>query len=144
MIIKTVIDIRQPVAVVFKGLVEPSNMPKWIEGFQTLESVKGKRPRKGSISKHIFNDSKGRMEIQEEILKFDRNKKFEIRLSHKNMDTHQAFQFLNQGNEITRLILTTQTRLIPVFMGIFSIFMKSRMKKQQEADLKKFKYLVEK
>lgn len=142
MVIKTVIDIRQPIALVFKELVNPLNLPKWVNGFQKLESVKGRRPRKGSISKQIIKDSQGLMEIREEILNFDKNKHFEIRLSHKNMETHQHFQFLNKG-KTTRVILTTTTRLIPAIMAVFSIFMKGQMRKQQEADLMRLKKLLE-
>jgi len=144
MTIKTVIDIRQPVAEVFKELVNPDNMPKWIEGFVRLEKVKGRRPRRGSISTQIHKDSKGQMELREEILLFERNKKFEIRLSHKNMDTKQSYEFVNQGKSMTRVILVTQTRLIPAFIAIFSVFMKGGMKRQQEANLMRFKKLMEK
>lgn len=144
MTIKTVIDIRQPVSVVFKELVNPATMPKWIDGFVKLEQVKGRRPRRGSISTQVHKDAKGRMELKEEILLFERNKKFEIRLSHKNMDTKQSYEFLNQGKSMTRVILTTQTRLIPAFIGIFSIFMKGGMKRQQDANLMRFKKLMEK
>ncbi|MFK7949276.1 MAG: SRPBCC family protein [Saprospiraceae bacterium] len=144
MTIKTVIDIRQPVSTVFKELVNPDNMPKWVEGFVQIDKVKGRRPRRGSISNQIHKDSKGRMELREEILLFERNKKFEIRLSHKNMDTKQSYEFLSQGKSITRVILTTETRLIPAFIGIFSIFMKGGMKRQQEGNLMRFKKLMEK
>jgi uncharacterized protein YndB with AHSA1/START domain len=144
MIIKTVIDIRQPITMVFKTLVEPENMVKWMANFQKLESVKGRRPRKGSISKQIFKDSKGIMEMKEEVLNFEKNKKFELQLSHKNIETHQTFEFIAHDKEITRLILTNHIRLVPAFMGVFSIFMKGQMRRQQEADLMKFKKLLEK
>ena len=144
MTIKTVIDIRRPISEVFTELVNPDNMPKWIEGFVKIEKVKGKRPRKGSISKQIHKDSKGRMELREEILLYERNKKFEVRLSHKNMDTKQSFEFVSQAPAVTRVTLVTQTRLIPAFIAIFSVFMKGSMKRQQEANLMRFKKLMEK
>ena len=144
MTIKTVIDIRRPISEVFTELVNPDNMPKWIEGFVKIEKVKGKRPRRGSISKQIHKDSKGRMELREEILLYERNKKFEVRLSHKNMDTKQSFEFLSQAPAVTRVTLVTQTRLIPAFIAIFSVFMKGSMKRQQEANLMRFKKLMEK
>ncbi len=144
MTIKTVIDIRRPISEVFTELVNPDNMPKWIEGFVKIEKVKGKRPRRGSISKQIHKDSKGRMELREEILLYERNKKFEVRLSHKNMDTKQSFEFVSQATAVTRVTLVTQTRLIPAFIAIFSVFMKGSMKRQQEANLMRFKKLMEK
>ena len=144
MTIKTVIDIRRPVAEVFTELVNPDNMSKWIEGFVKLEKVKGRRPRRGSISTQVHKDSKGRMELREEILLYERNKKFEIRLSHKNMDTKQSYEFISQGQSVTRVTLITQTRLIPAFIAIFSVFMKGSMKQQQEANLMRFKKLMEK
>ena len=144
MTIKTVIDIRRPIAEVFTELVNPDNMSKWIEGFVKLEKVKGRRPRRGSISTQVHKDSKGRMELREEILLFERNKKFEIRLSHKNMDTNQSYEFISQGQSVTRVTLVTQTRLIPAFIAIFSVFMKGSMKRQQEANLMRFKKLMEK
>lgn len=144
MVIKTIIDIRQPIAVVFKSLVEPANMPKWMANFQKLEAVKGKRPRRGSISTQVFKDSKGTMEMKEEVLNFERNKKFELQLSHKNIETHQTFEFIAQDKEITRLVLTNNISLVPAFMGIFSVFMKGQMRRQQEADLMRFKKLLEK
>lgn len=144
MIIKTVIDIRQPVSIVFKNLVEPSNMPKWMANFQRLDTVKGKRPRKGSISTQVFSDSKGIMEMREEILGFERNQKFQLLLSHKNIETNQTFEFIPQSKDITRVILTNDIRLIPAFMGVFSVFMKGQMRQQQEENLMRFKKLLEK
>lgn len=144
MTIKTVIDIRRPVAEVFKELVNPDSMSNWIDGFIKLEKVKGRRPRRGSISNQIHKDSKGRMELREEVLLFERNKRFELRLSHKNMDTKQSYEFINQDKSMTRVILTTQIRLIPAFIGIFSVFMKGSMRRQQEKNLMQFKKLMEK
>ncbi len=143
MTIKTIIQIEAPVSSVFRKLTDGKNLKNWIEGFKKIKSISGRRPNKGSISKQIFEDAKGLMEVEEEILYYDRNKEFQVKLSHKNMLTLETYEFVNQGDS-TRLILTTNIRLIPMFIGIFAPFMKPQMRKLQEANLMRFKRLLEK
>jgi hypothetical protein len=143
MTIKTIIQIEAPVSKVFSSLTDGKNLKNWQEGFKKLKSISGRRPNKGSISKQVFEDAKGFMEVEEEILYYDRNKEFQVKLSHKNMLTMETYEFVNQGDS-TRLILTTNIRLIPMFIGIFAPFMKPQMRNLQEANLRRLKRLLEK
>ncbi len=136
--IKTVIQINHSTEKVFRYLTNSRNMPEWMMGLQKIKSVKGRRPAKGSISTQVFKDAKGLMEVKEEVVEFERNKTFALQLSHKNMETTQLFS-LAANEDGTKLTVETQTRLIPAFIGIFGVFMKDQMRRQQEQDLKKLK-----
>lgn len=141
--IKTVIQINRPIEKVFQYLTNARNMRLWVMGLQQVKPVKGRRPTKGSLSTQIFKDEKGLLEVKEEVLKFEKNKAFELQLSHKNMETTQSYTF-TKNETGTRVTVNTYTRLIPAFIGIFGFFMKGQMRRQQETDLKKLKQLLEK
>jgi polyketide cyclase/dehydrase/lipid transport protein len=136
------IIINRSVQEVFRFTTSHKNLSRWVDGFQTFKSIKGRNRGEGSTATHIYQDSAGLLEVHEEVMEITSDKLFKSRLTHKNMDTILAFKFLNQGNS-TKIITETKVRLKPAIFNLFSLFMKGQMKKQQQADLRKLKNVIE-
>lgn len=127
---------------VYRFAVSHKNLSRWIDGFESYKSIKGRNRGKGSTATHIYKDSAGKLEVHEEVLDLVPEKSFKSRLSHKNMDTILEFRFLDQGSS-TKVVTDTHVKLKPAVFNLFSFFMKGQMKKQQQTDLRRLKHLVE-
>ncbi len=136
------VTINRPVKEVYRFTVSHKNLSKWIDGFEAYRAVKGRNRSKGSKAIHVYKDAAGKLEVNEEVLDLIPEKSFVTKLSHKNMDTRLEFRFLDQGNR-TKIIADANVRLKPPIFNLFSFFMKSRMKEQQQADLRRLKHLLE-
>lgn len=140
---QTSIIIYKSVAEVYRYTLHPQNMNKWVQGFQQFKPGKGRKRAKGSTAIQIFNDGGQVTEIQEEVLENIINQHFTFRLSHKNMESEVNYHFLNQGDQVTKLLVKAKVRLKPRIFNLFALFVKGPMKRQQEQDLAKLKKLIE-
>lgn len=136
------IEINRSIKEVYRFTVSPKNLHRWVDGFETYKPKKGRNRGKGSTATHIYKDSAGMLEVQEKVLDIIPEKSFKTHLSHKNMETDLEFKFLNLGGG-TRVVTDTHVRLKPAIFNLFSFFMKGQMKKQQLADLRRLKNIVE-
>jgi len=136
------IIINKPVKNVYKFTVNPKNLFRWVDGFEKFKPLKGKSRQVGSTGIHIYNDKEGKLEVQEEVLALQVNKNIKTHLSHKNMETTLDFRFLDQGDS-TKIIVEVKVHLKPLLFNIVAPFVKTPMKKQQLADLKRLKNFLE-
>lgn len=136
------IIINQPIKEVFRFSTSHKNLSRWVDGFQTYKSIKGRNRGEGSTATHIYKDSAGILEVHEEVLEIVPAKLFKSRLTHKNMDTVLVLRFLDQGDS-TKIITEAQVKLKPAVFNLFSLFMKGQMRKQQQADLRRLKQVME-
>jgi uncharacterized protein YndB with AHSA1/START domain len=136
------IIINRSVKEVFRFTTSSKNLSRWVDGFQTFRSIKGRNRGERSIATHIYKDSAGILEVHEEVIEIIADKLFKSRLTHKNMDTVLALRFLDQGSG-TKIITEAQVKLKPAIFNLFSLFMKGQMKKQQQADLRRLKQVIE-
>lgn len=141
---KTSITINQPVAKVFKYVLEPRNMKSWMQGFKSYEFRKGRRRAAGSRGLQVFEEPDGQLtKVEEEVLSLDQNDELRMRLSHRNMQSTVLYRFLDQGNR-TRLMVEVDTRLRPLVFNLFAPFVKGPMKRRQQEDLQRLKTALEK
>jgi uncharacterized protein YndB with AHSA1/START domain len=136
------IIINKPVKDVFQYTVNPKKLFLWVDGFEKFKPLSGKVRQVGSIATHIYNDKEGKLEVREEVLALESGKSLTTHLSHKNMETTLNFRFLDQGNS-TKIIVETRVRLKPLLFNLASPFVKTPMKKQQQADLNRLKNRLE-
>lgn len=127
---------------VYRFAVSHKNLSRWKDGFESYRAIKGRNRGKGSTATHVYRDRAGKLEVYEEVLDIIPDKSFKSRLSHKNMDTIQELRFLDQGGS-TKVITETHVKLKPAIFNLFSFFMKGQMQKQQLADLRRLKHLLE-
>ena len=136
------IIINKPLRDVYKFTVNPKNFSRWVDGFEKFKPLKGKPRQVGSIGVHIYNDKEGKLEVKEEVLALHHNQNIKTHLSHKNMETTLDFRFLDQGDS-TKIIVEVQVRLKPLLFNLATPFVKTPMRKQQLADLKRLKNFLE-
>ena len=127
---------------VYRFAISHKNLSRWKDGFESYRATKGRNRGKGSTATLIYKDSAGKLEVHEEVLDIIPEKSFKSRLTHKNMDTIEEIRFLDQGGS-TKVITDTHVKLKPAVFNLFSFFMKGQMQKQQMADLRRLKHVVE-
>jgi len=136
------IIINKPVKEVYQFTINSKNLSRWVDGFQKFKPLSGKARKTGSLGIHFYSDKEGTFEVQEEVLAHEPEKSLKIHLSHKNMETNLNFRFLNQGNS-NKLIAETEVKLKPLLFNLAAPFVKTPMRKQQLADLKRLKHCLE-
>jgi uncharacterized protein YndB with AHSA1/START domain len=140
----TSVYIEKPLSDVYRYVVlEPKHMKNWVQGFDAYRVQTGRKRKTGSVATQVFNDDGHKTEVREEVLEIKPNQRFRCLLSHRNMLSEQDFQFLNQGDGRTKLLVETEVKLRPALFNLFSFFMKGPMRRQQQADLERLKSILE-
>ncbi|MGK0391517.1 MAG: hypothetical protein ACI94Y_004282, partial [Maribacter sp.] len=70
-----------------------------------------------------------------------KNQLLAYQLTHNNFLSYVECKFIDQGGQ-TLLIEDTDVKFRPAILNLVGFFMKGSMKKQREADLNKFKELL--
>ena len=128
---------------VFRYLTSSAKLGEWMRDFQSIKSIKGRRSKVGGKSKLMMRDTRSSFSIEEEILEFDRNKRFKVQLDHSEMMTAIDYQFGDNG-DTTILIAKYHIGFKNVLNSFFGLFFKIPMRNQQREDLQKLKRKVEK
>ena len=81
--------------------------------------------------------------MTEEIEAVDKDGRFAYKLTHENFISEVECRFLDQGEGSTMLVETTQVNFRPAMLNVVGMFLKGSMKKRRNADLQKFKDIVE-
>ncbi len=123
--------------------LHPQNMKKWMKGFSHYEHQKGRKRREGSTGIQVFDENGHITRVQEEVLANEPHSRLVLKLTHKNMSSELEYQFLDQGGQHTKLLVTARVRLKPSFFNLFSLFVKSPMQRQQDEDLGRLKRVME-
>lgn len=139
----TDIVIERPITEVYRFVLQPNNMKRWMKGFQEFRPVKG-RPRKtGSMAIQVFREpDDSTTEVREEVLNLTPNQSLQLLLTHKNMDSTVYYRFLDLG-EHTRLRVDVSTRLKPRIFSLLTLFVKGPMRRRQQEDLLRLKKHLE-
>ena len=136
------IIINKSVKEVYNFTINPKNLSRWVDGFESFKQISGKSRKIGSVGIQIYYDNDGRLEVHEEVIEHQPGKNLKTYLSHKNMETTLNLRFLDQGKS-TKLIAEVDVRLKPLLSNLTAPFVKTPMRKQQLADLKRLKRFLE-
>ena len=120
-----------------------NTMIKWETNFTGFQPVKGQKRKLGSIGHRIYHEPDGSVtKIKEEITEVKKNQLLAYQLTHDNFMSYITCQFLDQGGQVM-MIEDTEVKFRPAILNLIGIFIKGGMRKQREADLMKFKNLLE-
>lgn len=136
------IRILKPADMVYKAFIDPDNMIKWHTNLIGYESVKGKYPELGSISRLYYKNGKSSYFLEEELEHVEAGKKIVSVFRGSTMEARVEVSFIPDDWE-TDLIFKWSGRtkgLASLFSGLFS---EKKIKLQKENDLAKFKDSVE-
>lgn len=136
------IEIDKPLEDVYRAFNDPSNLPRWIQGLQRTEQIKGKPGEIGSVTKQIYLERGRTVEMIETITAHEPGKFFAGTLEAPGMNAALRVEFQDRGAK-TVLRFSGDFEPCSFMMRIMLPFMKGVISKRQVGDLNKFKQLVE-
>lgn len=136
------LNIKKSPDVVFRYLASPVKMVEWVKDFKSIRPIEGRRSQVGSTSKLTYKDAKSAYTIEEEVLTFNRNETFEVKLDHKELITTVKYQ-VAKSERGTILVVTYNVKFKNFINRIVAPFFKIPMKNQQTEDLKRLQQNIE-
>ncbi len=136
--------INRPREIVVRLFSDPENLRSYQEGFISKELISGDEGEKGAVSKMLYRQGKGQMELTETIVRNELPEVFEGWYHHKYMDNTMISRFTelnaNQTRYDAEIEYTVFRGVIPkimawLFPGVF--------KKQVQKWLNNFKNFAE-
>ncbi len=137
------IDIKKSAPAVFRYIASPLKLAEWTKDCQSVKTIKGRRNDAGHTSKIIMKDAKSTYSIEEEVLMYQRNQRFKIILTHKELTSEVDYLLEKVSDEHTKLHARYNIRFTNFLNRIFSSFFKIPIRNQQTEDLRKLKRILE-
>lgn len=134
--------IERPVDKSFMVFTDVNKMGEWITGFKKMEMIKGMPTLPGSLIRMTMEINGKEIMVTEEVVEFKWNKIFSFRLYHKSMTIDCEYTFVSsEMNSEIHSNMTVKGKNL--FWRSVNLFMKGKMKKQNQDDLDKLKALIE-
>ena len=134
--------INQPVEIVVKALMNPDNFPYWQTDLEKFEVIKETPDRVGSIG-HLHYNQKGRTYILEDKMLFcDQGKRYVSQVSGAAIKA-TVETILDSIDNKTEITLKWSGKGNILILKLMLPFLREKMIKQSQAELDKFKELVE-
>mgnify|MGYP001144596450 CR=1 FL=1 len=137
------IKIDKPKKEVVELFNNPVHYPKWMEGLQKHEVIKGDFGKEGTISTFQFKMGKREMEMQEEVLKNNLPDEYTVSYKAKGVYNMVCNRFEELSDGKTR-VHNDQEFCFKGFMKLMGWIMPGAFKKQSKKYLLEFKNFVEK
>jgi hypothetical protein len=136
------VHINKPVDISFMVFTDPSKMEEWLTGFKKMEWIQGMPAMPGSLMRLTLEINGREVEITEEVLAFEWNRRFAFRLHHKKIKVDCDYTFVaSDMNSKIKSSMMVQGK--NVFWRTINVFMKGKMQKQNQEDLEKLKAVIE-
>ena len=129
---------------IFEVLTKKNQLTLWMTGLKKVKGGQSNTRKQNSVRKLVFEDAEGTFEIEERVLKIEKNKKVELNWVNENMIVHIQYTILDQGDGSCNLSSSFDLKLKPWIFNLLGFPLKISMRKQWEKDLERLKTLVEK
>ncbi|MFX0069628.1 MAG: SRPBCC family protein, partial [Candidatus Hermodarchaeota archaeon] len=139
---KISININKYPEIVWKAYINPHNMIKWTRNLEKVEVIKGQFGEIGAIA-HLHYLEKGRPYVLEDkLLSYEHGKRILSQVTGQGMiiEVETIFNSLPNG---TNILMSWKGTSKSVIMRIVLRLLQKKITKQAEAELNKFKSLVE-
>jgi uncharacterized membrane protein len=136
------IRILKPADMVYKAFIDPDNMIKWHTDLTGYESVKGKYPELGSVSRLYYKSGKNSYFLEERLEQIETGKRIVSVISGSALEARIEVTFIPDDWE-TELQMSWSGKGKGVVSLLTMRFSEKKVKLQTENDLAKFKDLVE-
>ena len=117
---------------------DPEKLPLWVEGFQKIEYLRGEPNAVGSHYRLTFDD----VVVTEELTLIEENERLEMTFDNEMMTAENMVVF-RPSDRGTRISTESTVRGNGIFWQSVLLFSQSAMQQRQQADLERFKALVE-
>lgn len=136
------IEIDKPLKEVYRAFKEPDNLPRWLQGLQRIEQIRGNPGEVGSVTKQIYLERGRTVEMIETITAHEPERFFAGTLEGPGMQGDLRVDFVDRG-EKTGLRFSGNFKPCSFMMWLLMPFMKGSIRNRQIGDLQTFKGLVE-
>ncbi|MEQ1737821.1 MAG: SRPBCC family protein [Rhodoglobus sp.] len=136
------IEIQAPVEVVFAWLDESEKALQWIGGLEQITPITEGGNRVGARAKHVYVEGGRRIEMIEETLVYEPNRRVKIR-GESDAFTMTAEYTLTARGDSTVLELTSDSRFTSGAMRMLAPLFAGSSNRRVMKDLRKLKELVE-
>ena len=139
------VNIDQPRDKVVQLFVDPENLKEYQDGFLGKELLEGQAGQAGAISKMLYKQGKGQMELIETIIDNSLPNLFLAKYHHKHMDNVMKCRFVALNDNQTRYEYEYEyTRINWILPKLMAIVFPGMYRRQGEKWMKQFKEFAEK
>jgi uncharacterized protein YndB with AHSA1/START domain len=142
--IVTQVIINRPPAEVWRYLVNPSNLRKWLKDFVRYEPLCGCAGRPGSVALHHYAGNKRQLVLEETILDREEHRYLLTSLTHTTMHSQVATELRDLGDGRTEVTCTVHTRFTSTLTSwVMSRFLQRNFQHRQDEDFDRLRDVVE-
>ena len=136
------IEIDGAVEDVFGYMTEPEQIKLWVEGLVEMEALTNGGSRVGAKSRQVFVEHGRRIELIEEVLVFEPNRRVKIKAETDGfwLTADYVLEAVNGG---TRIDYEAETHLESWFMKLMGPIVNRSSRKKVVVDLVRLKAMVE-
>jgi len=142
-VIETTITVNKPVAKAFDIFNDTTNMPKWLTGFQSMETVSGRPNEVGSRFRLTFSEGGTDIVMTEEVTAFRPGELIAFRMESDMMENNTTVRFAPSGGGGTEITGTTVMDGKGVVWGALLPLMKPMIEERSAADYGKLRDLID-
>lgn len=139
----TEIEINKPVSEVFSAFTNQDLLKEWIPEIQSMETILETPGKVGSKYKMIIVNEGEKVEMLEEVLAYELNKKMTFSFDTGDMLKTDAYSFSEKGN-VTLISKVSVCKSDSYIMNCIFPYIKGMLKNIDQGYLDKFKTVVEK
>ncbi|GAB5399676.1 MAG: hypothetical protein Aureis2KO_12610 [Aureisphaera sp.] len=138
------VEINQPQQKVAELFANPAYLGEYQDSFISKELLQGEEGQNGAISKMLYKQGKGQMELTETILENDLPHSFVGHYHHKHMDNTMRCEFTPLSESSTRYVSEIEYTAFRGFMPkLIAKLFPGMFKKQVQKWLDNFKVFAE-
>ncbi len=141
--ITTSLIINKPVVAVWNFFDNPDNMGKWLTGFKSFETISGIQGQVGAKARHVYQEGKRTIILDEEITARQKYHHFAGILTHDNMTALIDVTFTDLHDGRTKVDTTSEYTFHTFLYKFMSLFIKGSIQKRQDGDYHRMKEAIE-
>ncbi|MDN5200649.1 SRPBCC family protein [Fulvivirgaceae bacterium BMA10] len=93
------VKVDAPVEKVWEVFVDESKLPYWMDGFQSIETISGKRNEVGSIYELVFLQGGEEIKLTETLKAFEPGKLFAMKIESDFLSSDTKVNFEQEGDQ---------------------------------------------
>jgi len=136
------IEVDRPLKEVYAAFNNPENLPRWLSGLQRTEPISGSPGEVGSRTRQIYLERGRVVELIETITAHEPMKRLSSRLEGPGMICTIHVEFVDRGDRCL-VIARSDLESRSLMMSLMLPFVTRSVRKRQDADLHRFKELLE-
>ena len=136
------IEVNKPVEHVFQFLDDSDYTTQWVSGLQSIEALTEGGNRVGAKAKHIYVENGREIEMIEETLVYEPNKRVKFKGVTDGFELTVEYRLVPTANG-TRIEMIEEMHMTSFFMKIISPLIHLSAKRRMENDFARLKTLVE-